>query len=199
MQEVLKKENATIEHLLITHYHLDHLGGVTYVLNMLKALDTKGSSTIWKLPRALEDTKTTDLETKVQWQVLKDKQIVEVEGAKICVEYTPGHTTDHACFMLENEKVLFSGDCVLGEGTTLFEDLYSYLTTLKKMLAMNPKMIYPGHGPVIKEPEIVINHYINHRLKRENEILNVLQRNKKNITLSEMDIVKHLYTVIIIT
>lgn len=195
LQEVLKKENATIEHLLITHYHLDHLGGVNYVLNMLKALDVGGSSsTVWKLPRALEDAETTDLETKVQWQALEDKQIVEVEGAKICVEYTPGHTSDHACFMLENEEILFSGDCVLGEGTAVFEELHTYLTSLKKMLAMKPKMIYPGHGPVIKEPEIVINHYINHRLKRENEILDVLQRNTKDITLSEMDIVKHLYT-----
>lgn len=191
LREVLEKEKATIQHLLITHYHADHLGGVNYVLDMLKAIDTTGcTSIVWKLPRASNDKNSTKLETEVQWENLQDKQIVEVEGAKLRVEYTPGHASDHACFMLEDEKILFSGDCVLGEGTVIFEDLETYLASLRKMLGMQAKMIYPGHGPVIEDPETVINYYIKHRLKRENDILSILQQNAKDNALSEADIAK---------
>ncbi|XP_020721208.2 endoribonuclease LACTB2 [Bombus terrestris] len=190
LREVLEKEKATIQHLLITHYHHDHLGGVNYVLDMLKAIDTTGCTSVWKLPRASNDKNSTKLEMQVQWENLKDKQIVEVEGAKLRVEYTPGHASDHACFMLEDEKILFSGDCVLGEGTVVFEDLEVYLASLRKMLGMQAKMIYPGHGPVIEDPESVINYYIKHRLKRENDILDILQQNAKDDALSEADIAK---------
>lgn len=191
LREVLEKEKATIQHLLITHYHHDHLGGVNYVLDMLKTIDTTGcSSTVWKLPRASNDKNSTKLEMQVQWENLKDKQEIEVEGAKLRTEYSPGHTSDHACFMLEDEKILFSGDCVLGEGTVVFEDLETYLVTLRKMLGMQAKMIYPGHGPVVEDPEAVINYYIEHRLKRENDILGILQQNAKDNALSEADIAK---------
>lgn len=191
--KVLEEEKATIEHLLITHWHHDHLGGVNSIQNFLKSI-SDSCSTVWKLPRAPHDKGTSKTEQRTSWQNLQDKQIVEVEGAKVRVEYTPGHASDHASLMLEDENILFSGDCILGERTAIFEDLYTYMESLNKIMAMKPEMIYPGHGPVIKDPESVIRYYVEHRLKRENEILDVLKENAKDIALSEMDIVKHLYT-----
>ncbi|CAL7935945.1 unnamed protein product [Xylocopa violacea] len=195
LRRVLEEEKATIEHIVVTHWHKDHLGGVNYIRDMLKTMNKNDtSSVVWKFPRAPEDKGTSELEKRISWQNLQEKQIIEVEGAKIRMEYTPGHSSDHASVMLEDEQILFSGDCVLGERTALFEDLQTYIASLRKMAAMKPKMIYPGHGPVIEDPMAVIEHYIKHRLQRESKILGVLQENAKDNTLSEMDIVKHLYT-----
>lgn len=198
LRKVLEEEKATIEHLLISHWHIDHLGAVNCVLNMLKSINTEIKSTVWKFPRTPDDESSRNMENLFKWQKLRDKQIIEVEGAKLSVEYTPGHATDHAAFMMEDGKILFSGDCILGEGTAVFEDLNNYIASLKKMLTMKPKIIYPGHGPIIENPENIINFYIENRLKRENDILNILEKNSKNNTLSELDIVNHLYTVMII-
>ncbi|XP_017761925.1 PREDICTED: beta-lactamase-like protein 2 homolog isoform X2 [Eufriesea mexicana] len=194
LRDVLGKEKATIEHLLITHWHDDHLGGVNPVLNTLKMLDIKATSRkVWKFQRAQHDKGTSESEKKTSWQNLEDKQTFEVEGAKLRVEYMPGHTSDHATFILEQENALFSGDCILGESTTTFDNLHDYTISLNKILALKTKLIYPGHGPVVKDPEAVINYYTEHRLKRESEILDILQKNAKPNTLSEMDIVNHLY------
>lgn len=190
--QVLNEERATIEHLLITHWHHDHIGGVNAVENLLKAYN-KEPATVWKLPRSSGDAETTDAEISTVWQPLKDEQLIEVEGAKLSVKHTPGHTTDHACLLLLDEETLFSGDCILGEGTAVFEDLYEYMLSLNKILAIEPKMIYPGHGPVLNNPISSIQYYIKHREQREAEILQVLKENRSNGTMSEMDIVKHIY------
>lgn len=109
--------------------------------------------------------------------------------------YTPGHTTDHLCYWLEEEQALFAGDTILGQGTTEFEDLYDYLNSLKLILDLSPKKIYPGHGPVLDNPRESIEYYISHRQQRNQQILDVLKQSSTGLDPSE--ITKIVYIVII--
>ncbi|CAL4065559.1 unnamed protein product, partial [Meganyctiphanes norvegica] len=124
---------------------------------------------------------------------LQDKETIEVEGATLRVHHTPGHTTDHIVVELEEENAIFSGDCILGEGTAVFEDLHSYMSSLKVILDLTPKVMYPGHGPVIEDPIDRIQKYIEHRNLREQQIIQALRDSEAKF-LSAMDIVKIVYT-----
>ncbi|XP_058801751.1 endoribonuclease LACTB2 [Phymastichus coffea] len=195
LKDVLVEENATIEHLIVTHWHCDHIGGVSAVQKLLQLNDPKSSPpTVWKFPRSSDDLYDEDVEKSLAvWTPLMDNQRIEIEGAKLKVSHTPGHTTDHVCLILEEENALFSGDCILGETTAVFENLYDYILSLKKILGENSTLIYPGHGPVVSDPNKKIQAYIDHRKKREEQILTFL-KNKRNQEPSDvMEIVESMY------
>jgi endoribonuclease LACTB2 len=124
---------------------------------------------------------------------IRDGDEFAVEGAKITALHTPGHTTDHTVFWMEDSNALFTGDSILGQGTAVFENLTTYLSSLKKQLNLKPTTLYPGHGPVIqgKEATEKIQEYINHRQQREDEIIKVMMDAEGEVTA--MDIVKVIY------
>lgn len=104
---------------------------------------------MWKYRRADAPDEYAALEN-VDVKNLVDGQEISVDGAKVKVIATPGHTTDHCIFFLDETEAVFSGDCILGEGTAVFEDLYDYMRSLEHILAIKPAVIYPGHGNIIQ-------------------------------------------------
>jgi glyoxylase-like metal-dependent hydrolase (beta-lactamase superfamily II) len=86
---------------------------------------------------------------------------------------SPGHSQDSVCLI--HERVCFSGDTVLGEGSVFVPGggggLAGYLTALERLQARDLDAICPGHGPVIWDPRERIAHYIDHRLERERKVL----------------------------
>ena len=120
---------------------------------------------------------------------LKDGLDVGVEGAGLRVLHTPGHTSDHVVLHLKEENAVFTGDCILGEGTAVFESLHHYMKSLEVILALKPSRLYPGHGPVVDDPVPKIEYYIRHRKEREEQVLSQLS----SVPCSSMDIVKQVY------
>ena len=86
---------------------------------------------------------------------------------------------DHFCYYLEEEKALFTGDLVLGAGTTVVPEegggLIEYMASLRKLLPLDLTVIYPAHGPAIREPYKKLNEYIAHRELREQQILDAMK------------------------
>lgn len=180
VQSVLESENCTIGIVLISHWHHDHVGGISQIH------DLAPGASFSKYPVEGEDGELLPIH---------DGDVFTVEGAQVKAIHAPGHTTDHVAFLLEDGGILFSGDSILGQGTAVFENLTTYIDSLKKQLSFNPKTIFPGHGPVITDAGAKIQEYISHRQAREDEIVQVF-RNQGGAGKEELvpaDIVKVIY------
>lgn len=91
---------------------------------------------------------------------------------------TPGHAPDHLAFL--HEDVAFTGDAVLGEGSVFVAPdpgaLIGYLAGLEQLLLAEPKLLCPGHGPLVTDPKAKLEGYIAHRLDRERRVVDALDR-----------------------
>ncbi|KAM9303325.1 endoribonuclease LACTB2 [Morus bassanus] len=187
LKQALSEFNISIQEILVTHWHGDHTGGIP---DICKNIPSDFAYRICKLPRVPHHEEI--IEGGYKYFYLKEGDVIRTEGATLRVLYTPGHTDDHMALHLEEENAVFCGDCILGEGTTIIEDLYHYLKTLHRLLEMKLDLLYPGHGPVVRNANDRIQGYISHRLAREQQILNVFQKNAgKSYTSSEL--VKMIY------
>lgn len=115
---------------------------------------------------------------------LRSIQILKTQdgSSTLSIIHTPGHTPDSIALYLHEEHILFTADSVLGHGTAVFEDLAAYLASLRKLLEMRDKdewafhNVYPAHGPVVEDGPALIKKYIDHRLEREGQILDLLEK-----------------------
>mgnify|MGYP001818235075 CR=1 FL=1 len=105
-------------------------------------------------------------------QMLAEGDSVDVDGQQLQVLYTPGHSSDHLCFLAGD--ILFTGDHIMGGSTVVVEDMVAYLASLRRLGEISLQRLYPGHGPVIDDPQGVIDEYISHRLEREEQIIQAL-------------------------
>ena len=97
---------------------------------------------------------------------------------------TPGHAEDHVCFLWAEKKVLFTGDLILGEGSTIVPpdggSLAAYLDSLRRVAQLDLDVLAPGHGPLVDDPAAKIAEYIEHRMMRERRLLEGLERGERS-------------------
>ena len=106
---------------------------------------------------------------------LSSGQTVEAGGVRLRVVHTPGHTPDHVVFHDAETGALFTGDMVLGRGTSIVDppegEMAAYLRSLEAMAALHPFVLYPGHGPTVWSAASKLREYAEHRAARERQVL----------------------------
>lgn len=184
--EALKAAVAgeTVTAILITHDHADHAP-----LASAFARHT-GAPILGGEPHPGRQAPPKGVEEGVDRlyrpdRVLADGERIQGPDWTLRALLTPGHTANHICFALEEERALFTGDHVMGWSTTVITppdgDMTQYYASLGKVMAGDFKTLWPTHGPPVTEPEPFLNAYLNHRLRREEAILAVLSRGPSTI------------------
>ena len=111
-------------------------------------------------------------------RVLEDGEKLEGPGWTLTALATPGHTSNHLCFALEESGALFTGDHVMGWSTTVVAppdgDMAAYMASLEKLHARDDRVYYSAHGPAVHNPRQLVRGMIGHRRQRERQILNLL-------------------------
>lgn len=104
--------------------------------------------------------------------MLSEGGAFEVGALSLQVLHTPGHADDHLCFLVD--RVMFTGDHVIGGSSVMVEDLGSYLASLRRLRGLEIERMYPGHGEEIDQPAAVIDWYLAHRMQRHAEVLDAV-------------------------
>jgi len=162
---------ARIERILVTHTHRDHSPGAA-----LLAAATGAPV----LGRVAAHPQWQDADFAPASQPQHGERIVLAEGLTLRVIHTPGHASNHLCYLLEEEKTLFTGDHVMQGSTVVINppdgDMAAYLRTLQALLDEDLEWLAPGHGFLVGEPHAVLRALIAHRLKREAKVVAALQQ-----------------------
>jgi glyoxylase-like metal-dependent hydrolase (beta-lactamase superfamily II) len=152
-----------VELVLLTHTHVDHAEGARAFAGRVGA-PLAALAHGWATPGAPD---------------LAGGAPVAAAGLELVPLPTPGHAADHCCFELEAERAVFTGDHVLGRGTTVVEwpggDMVAYLGSLRLLLDLRPERLYPGHGPLVADATARVEGYLAHRLEREAQVLAALE------------------------
>ena len=180
----LIEEGHEIIATIFTHSHSDHIGD-------LKEISKIYSAPVW-----------TSVETNSAIQeihcdrILSDGDTIELKSpeGKMLLEIliTPGHCPGHIC--LNTSAGIVSGDMVAGIGTILIPpgdgNMEEYLSQLKRLENLKPKLLFPSHGPVLSMPKKILRHYIEHRTIRQGKICNAVKEGINNVN----DIAKIAYS-----
>jgi glyoxylase-like metal-dependent hydrolase (beta-lactamase superfamily II) len=167
-----------VTHILVTHTHRDHSPAAAAVK------DATGAPTYGFGPHAGGRRGEAAVEEGGDWDfapdiVVQDGDEIAGSGWRFQAVHTPGHTSNHLCFALPDQGILFSGDHVMGWSTSVIAppdgDMAAYMASLDKLLQRDDAVYWPTHGPAITEPKDHVRAFIAHRREREAGIVACLE------------------------
>jgi glyoxylase-like metal-dependent hydrolase (beta-lactamase superfamily II) len=168
--EAIIQASANIKQILLTHTHPDHSPGT-------RLLQDNIGVPVFAL--ITESSKDQDI-TFTPERILIDGEIIANEYYSIEVIHTPGHASNHLCYLLKDEKLLFTGDHIMDGSTVVIAppdgSMQDYIDSLAKLKEYDLNKIAPGHGELIDEPYAVVDWIIKHRFERESKVIDVLKQ-----------------------
>jgi glyoxylase-like metal-dependent hydrolase (beta-lactamase superfamily II) len=163
VRSIGKDTGRRLSWLILTHWHPDHLTGTDRI---------KERTGCRVGVHVSEADKVAPVSVDFTFQHGDE---IPFDDRKLEVIHTPGHSAGHCCFLLRPEGVLFTGDHILGLGTSIIVppdgDMELYLASLSDLLCYPVRIICPGHGPLVWNGREKIEEYIEHRRARERAIL----------------------------
>jgi ribonuclease/clavin/mitogillin len=165
--EALAAEGRTLAAILVTHHHPDHIGYAPALRDLHGVPIVAHAATAERLPFAID-------------RIADDGTRIELgDGVALRAVFTPGHAPGHLVWVEERSNVAHAGDMVAGEGTILVDpedggDMRDYLDSLARLGALATAQLVPAHGPVLTDPQAVVDHYVAHRLAREAKVVAAL-------------------------
>ena len=159
-----------LEKLVLTHHHFDHSGGAEAVCERFN---------VPAYAHPLEMRLLEEEQPGLSVSPIREGEFVELGGMRLEAVLTPGHSPGHLSFWWAEERILLGGDNILLPSTTAVTapkgNLGDYLESLEKVKKLAPRLIYPGHGPVIEDPIGRIDELIEHRKMRDAQYLEALE------------------------
>ncbi len=161
--------SAELTQVLVTHAHPDHAEGC-------EPIAARWPKAVFrKMPWPERDDRQS-----VEFQPIADGELIPVGDGVLTTVHTPGHAPDHLCFFDEKDGTVFCADLVVLGSSVVIPisrggSLTQYLESLRRVRDLSPTRMLPAHGPVIDAPGPVIDGYLKHRQRREDQIVDVLR------------------------
>lgn len=188
--------HVRFEHILITHHHFDHSSGGRKLREALRTevaihpidetllhTPTESNEDLPDEPEIAERAQVWRAEALATpiGRTLTDGETVRVGGLTVRAVHTPGHTAGHNCYFVEELGYLFTGDNVLGVGTSAIAppphgDMEQYLQSLVRMRELQATLFAPGHGPVVTATADKVQELLDHRAVRDRQIIDLIER-----------------------
>lgn len=175
---------GTIRWVLVTHTHPDH----SPAASMLAAASGAELIGMPAPPGAHQDRSFRPQ------RVPQDGGVLDLGGLRLRAVHTPGHASNHVCYLLLEQNWLLTGDHIINGSTVVIDppdgDMSAYLASLERLGSLRMDAILPGHGTPLDDPYAVIQWTIEHRLQREAKVHVALLASPG---LSAAELVPHVY------
>jgi glyoxylase-like metal-dependent hydrolase (beta-lactamase superfamily II) len=186
-------KSETVRDILVTHTHMDHSPAAEEFQRAV------GGTVSGAHPRPIPEGSSPAESIQYDFapdRLLEDGTVTAGDGWTLEAVHTPGHMSNHMCFALKEENILFSGDHVMGWNTTVVSppdgNMREYMDSLEKCLGRGETAYWPGHGPAITNPQPFTRAYRNHRRMRETEILNCIRDGADTVEAMVARMYRHL-------